>query len=106
MKITEEESLTDANNVTADTLSHASNAKKENPNAIFTSENLNKLGELVNTVKNLTINDAKYYESDAGTVSEAQIDLTRDPETVTHTSKGTFEKNIELPDHTCLALAD
>ena len=37
-------------------------------------------------LKKLTINDSKYYESKTATTSYAQIDLTRNLETVTHTS--------------------
>ena len=33
----------------------------------------------------LSINDAKYYESNTATVIDARGDLTRNPETVTHT---------------------
>ena len=33
-------------------------------------------------LKYLTINDAKYYESNTATANEAQIDSTRNPETV------------------------
>ena len=53
----EEESITDANNVTADTFSYASSAKREKLNAIFTSKKLEKSYNLVDSVKNLTIND-------------------------------------------------
>ena len=67
--------------------------KRENAKKIFTSENINKSDELVDTVKNLTINDAEYYESNIATGSDAQGGLTRNPETVNHTSKGKFEKN-------------
>ena len=66
----------DASNVTAGTFSHASNTKRENVNAIFTSENLDKSDELADTVKNLAINDAKYYEASTATASESQGDLT------------------------------
>ena len=52
----------DANNVAADIFSHTSKTQRENANGIFTSEKLYKLDELENTVKDLTINDAKYYE--------------------------------------------
>ena len=55
----EEESITGSNNTTADTFDYASSAQKDNANAIFTSENLDKLDELVDAFKNLTINDAK-----------------------------------------------
>ena len=58
----EEESISDANNVTADTFFHTYNAQIENANAIFTSEKLDKLDDLEDALKDLTINDAKYYE--------------------------------------------
>ena len=51
-------SITDANNVTADTFSHASSTQREDANKIFTSENLDKLDKIVDSVKNLTINCA------------------------------------------------
>ena len=92
-KVVEEEYIIDANNVTVDTFIHASNAQRENSNAIFTSEKLDKLDELVDAVNNLTINDAKYYESNTATASDEQGDLTSNPETVTHTSNRIFEKN-------------
>ena len=81
----EEESITDDNNVTVDTFSQSS-AHRENLNAIFTSEKLDKSDELVDKVINLTINNAKYYESNTATKSDVKGDLTRNPETVTHTS--------------------
>ena len=59
----EEESTADANKVTADTFSHASNKQREHPSAIFTSEKIGKLEDILDAVKNLTINDAGYYES-------------------------------------------
>ena len=90
----EEESIADANNVTVDIFSYASSAKRENENAIFTSKKLEKLYELVDAVKNLTINDAKYYKSNTATVSNAQGNLTSNPETVTHTSKNVFEQKL------------
>ena len=80
----EEESIADANNVTVDIFSYTSSANRENENAIFTSKKLEKLYELVYAVKNLTINDAKYYKSNTATVSNAQGNLTSNPETVTH----------------------
>ena len=58
----EEESIADTNNVTADTYIHTPNTKIENANAIFTSEKLDKLDDLEDALKDLTINDAKYYE--------------------------------------------
>ena len=45
------------------------------------------MDELVAAVKNLTINDAKYYESNTATASDTQSDLTLNLETVTHTGK-------------------
>ena len=57
------ESILDANNVTADTFSHTSNSQKDNANAIFTSEKLDKSDELEDALKDLTINNAEYYES-------------------------------------------
>ena len=71
-----------------DTFSHASNTQIENANTIFTIEKLDKLDKLVDAVMNLTINDAKWYESNRATVIDAQRDLTRNPETVTHSSNG------------------
>ena len=90
----EEESLTDANNITADTFSHASNVQRENANAIFTSKKLDKLDKLVDTENNLKINNAIYYESNTATASEAQGDLTRNSEIITHTSNGNFEQKL------------
>ena len=52
--------ITDANNFTADAFSHAFSSQRENANAIFTSENLDKLDKLVDTINNLTIKDAVY----------------------------------------------
>ena len=47
-----------ANNITVDTSINVSNAQKENENARFTSDNLDKPDKLVYAVKNLTINNA------------------------------------------------
>ena len=55
--------------------------------AIFTSEKLDKYDELVDTINNLTINDAG-YELNKETANDAQGDLTGNPGTDTHTSKG------------------
>ena len=70
----------DANNVTVDKFSHASNVQRETADAIFTGEKLDKLDELVDAVKYLTINYAKYYKSNTVTVSDAQVNLTRNLE--------------------------
>ena len=68
----------------------------------FTSEKIDKSDELVDAVNNLTINNAGYYESNTVTESDAQVDLTRNMETitctsnsnetVTHASNGSFEQ--------------
>ena len=86
----EEESITDTNNVTTDTFSRASHTQRENENEIFTSDELNKSDKLVDSVKNLKINDAKYYESNTAIASDAQGNPTRNEETVTHTNNGNF----------------
>ena len=75
----EEESITGANNATADTFSHASNTQRENANVSYKNQNLDKSDKLVNAVKKLTINDAKYYESITATMSDAQGNLTQNP---------------------------
>ena len=67
----EEESISDANNVNADTFSHASNTQRENVNAIFTSEKLDKSDDLIEAVNILTINNSKYYESNTATAGDA-----------------------------------
>ena len=43
---------------------------------------------MVDAVKNFTINNAKYYESNTATSSDAQGDITNNPDTVTNTSNG------------------
>ena len=85
-KFIEEES--DAHKVTADTSSHKSNSQRENTNMIFKSEKLDKLDELSDTLKYLTINDAEYYISKSETANDAKGDPARNPKTVTHTSDG------------------
>ena len=85
-KVVEEESIADVNKITVDTFSHVSNTQRYNANTIFTSDKLDKPDERVDVVNNLTINDAKYYESNTATASDAKGDLARNPETVTHTS--------------------
>ena len=68
-----------ANNVTTDILSYTFNAQKENLNAIFTSEKLDKLDELIDAVNYLTINDARYYKSNTETARDTQGDHRRNP---------------------------
>ena len=87
-----------------DTIIHTSNTQRDNANAIFTNEKLAKSDEMADTIKDFTINDAKYYESNSGTASDTQGDFTSNPETVTHTSSknetvthtsnGNFEQKI------------
>ena len=60
---------------------------------IVTTVKIEKLDELVDTVKNLTINDAEYYDSNTATASDAQGNLTIDPEIVTHASNKNLNKN-------------
>ena len=71
-----------------DTFSYVYNTHRENVNAIFTSEELDKSDELVDAVKDFTVYKTKYYKSNAATASEAQGNLTHNLETVTHTING------------------
>ena len=81
-----------------------SNIQRENVNAIFRNEKLDKSDELTDALKDLTINDAKYYKSDTATAGNAKGDPTRDLKTVTHirngnekvtdTSNGNFEQKL------------
>ena len=88
----EEESIVYSNNVTKNIFGHASNTQRENVNSIFTSDKLEKSDELVDAVKNLTINDAGYYKSNTATTSGAQDNLTYNLNTVNHTSNGNFKQ--------------
>ena len=74
-KVIEEESTVDSNNVTADTFIYATNTQRDNTNAIFTSDKLDKLDKLVDALNNLAINDAEYYESNTATASDSQGDI-------------------------------
>ena len=76
-KFIEEESIVYVNNVTLDTFSNTPSTKIENANNIFTSEKIDKSDKLVDTIWKLTINDAKYYESNIATASDAQGNLTK-----------------------------
>ena len=69
-----------------DTFSHTSNTLRANANATFTSGKLDKTDELADALKDLTINDTGYYESETVTARDAQDELTRNPKIVTHTS--------------------
>ena len=87
-KFIKEESIADVNDITGITFSHTSNTQIDHTKTIFTIEKLDKLDKQADTLKDLTINDAKYYESNTVTVSNTQDDHTRNPETFTHTSNG------------------
>ena len=82
----------DAHNVTVDTFNCTSNTQIENANAILTSENLDKLYELVETLKDLTINAAEYYLSESVNSNDAKGNSASDPKTVDHTSDGNKKK--------------
>ena len=69
-------------------------AQRYNSNAISTSEELDKLDELVDAFKNLTINKAEYYDSNTATASDAQGNLTSDPKTFTQTRNIIFEPKL------------
>ena len=69
----------DDNNVTLDKFSHTPNTQRENANNIFTSEKIYKSDKLVDAIRKLTINDAKYYESNIATASDAQGNLIKNP---------------------------
>ena len=71
-----------------------SNTQRENANTIFKIEKLDKSDELIDALNNLTINDAEYYKSNTATASDAQGDITHNPETVTHTINGNLEQKI------------
>ena len=87
-----EKSIQGDNNVAADTFSHTSNKKRENANAIFTSQKLEKSDELFNAVKNMTKKDSG-YELNKATASDAQGTITSDPHTFTDTSNIILIKN-------------
>ena len=81
----EEESITDANNFTADAFSPAYISQRENLDEIFTSEMLDKLDDIVDVINNLTINDVR-YELNKAIASESQDNIMSDLDTLTHTS--------------------
>ena len=66
----EEESITDAKNVTADTFSIASSTQRENLNAIFASKKIVNSDYLVNVVTKMTTNNIR-YELNTATAIEA-----------------------------------
>ena len=82
----------DASKLTDDDSIHASNSQREIQNVIFISENLEKQDELVYAINKLTINNSG-YELNTVNASDAQDDLTRNPDTVTHTSNMILDQN-------------
>ena len=81
----EEKSIMNADNITADAFSYAPSSQREKPNAIFTSDKLEKSDKLDDTIDNLKINDAG-YDLNTATMSDAQDNITSYIDTVTHTS--------------------
>ena len=93
MREDEDGAITDANNITTDICSRKSSSQRENLNAIFTSENLEKPDDLVNAVKNMTINEIG-YEVNKSTVSDAQVDLVINPDKFTRTSNIILDQKL------------
>ena len=67
-----------------DTFSQIFNTQRENENTILTSEKLETLDTLSETLKMLTINNAGYYESNSLNVNGAKGDPESDPKIATH----------------------
>ena len=84
MREYEEVAITDTKNSTADTCSLASSSHRENPNAIFTSEKLEKSDEIFDAVRNVKKNNVG-CELNTAIASAAQGYIMSDPDTVTHT---------------------
>ena len=82
----------DAHNVTAYTFSQKFNTQRENANAILKSEKLDKLDELAETLKELTINDTGYYLSDSANANDAKGYPASNQKIVNHTSDGKKRK--------------
>ena len=76
-----------------DAFSHVSNTQRENANTIFKIEKLDNLGELLDTVKNLTINDAEYYESNTATAVTHKAILQEIHKYLLTLATETFNKN-------------
>ena len=73
LKIIEE--VLDSHNITADNFSHASNTQRDNANTILTTEKLDKLYNLEETLKYLTINYNEYYISNSANINDANAIL-------------------------------
>ena len=50
LKVIEEESISDTNHVTLDTFTHTYNTQRDNENLVFTSEKLDELDKLTDTI--------------------------------------------------------
>ena len=61
--------------------------------AVFTSEKLGKLDDLVDAINNLTINNSG-YELNTATAIDVQGNLRSDPDTVTHTSNSVLDQKL------------
>ena len=79
--------ITDSNNVTTDMCSLAPSSQRENQNAIFASEKLENLDDLVNAVKNMKINDVG-YQLNTATASDSQVKFVINTYKITYTSNG------------------
>ena len=80
----------DAQNVTMNNFCHSpvtTNTQRENTNTILTSERINYLDVLAETLRGLTINNAGYYHLYK---NDAEADPASNPKVATHTSD---EKN-------------
>ena len=65
----------------------ASISQRENPNAIFASDKIGNLDDLVDAVANMTTNDAG-YELNISTTSDTQVEFASNLDKITHISNG------------------
>ena len=73
----DKDSISVANNLSADTFGCTSDTKRENANAIFTIDKLDKLDNLADALKDLTINNSKYYVSQSDHEGRTRRSYTR-----------------------------
>ena len=83
----------DDNSVTSDTCSLAYSLQIEPLNMILNSEKLEKSDELVDAVKNTTINNAG-HKLNTASASDAQVEFASNTDTVTHTSNIVTDQKI------------
>ena len=96
MEAEERNIILDANDVTMDSFCQSpvtTNTQEENANAILTSERLNNLDVLAETLKGLTISNAGYYNSDK---NDAVGNPESNPKVATHNSYRKKEKLLIL----------